>query len=198
MGKADDILNITQGNKLTKLRLAGHDVTNSREKNDFYPTPLEGILPLLEKEKFEGDIWECACGDGAISKVLLKHGYRVYSSDLIDRGYGVPNKDFLQSDLKADNIITNPPFKLGAEFVYQACKLARKKVAMLCRINFLEGVARGKMFKETPIKNIYVFSRRITFTNPNTGAKSHGGGMLAFAWFIWEHGYNGKPTIDWI
>jgi len=20
----------------------------------------------------------------------------------------------------------------------------------------------------------------------------------AFAWFVWEKGYNGKPTIDWI
>ena len=69
---------------------------------------------------------------------------------------------------------------------------------MLCRINFLEGVARSKMFKNTPLKNVYVFSRRITFTNPDSGKKSHGGGMLAFAWFIWEKDYNGKPTIDWI
>ena len=69
---------------------------------------------------------------------------------------------------------------------------------MLCRINFLEGVARGKMFKNTPLKTVYVFSRRITFTNPDTKKKSHGGGMLAFAWFIWENGYNKKPQIEWI
>ena len=28
--------------------------------------------------------------------------------------------------------------------------------------------------------------------------KTHGGGMLAFAWYIWERGFEGKPTIDWI
>ena len=72
------------------------------------------------------------------------------------------------------------------------------KVAFLCRITFLEGVARQKMFEETPIKNIYIFSRRITFTNPNNGNKTHRGGMLAFGWYVWEKGYEGKPTIDWI
>ena len=198
MGKADDILNISQGNNLTKMRVAGHDVINSRQKDDFYPTPPEGTYPLLQREKFEGEIWECACGDGAISNLLIKEGYNVYSSDLINRGYGDTGIDFLKSNKKTDNIITNPPFKLGCEFAYHACQLANKKVAMLCRINFLEGVARGKMFKLTPLKNVYVFSRRITFQNPDSGKKSHGGGMLAFAWFIWEHGYNGKPTIDWI
>ena len=54
------------------------------------------------------------------------------------------------------------------------------------------------MFRLTPIKKIYVFSRRITFTNPDSNKKTHGGGMLAFAWYIWERGFEGKPTIDWI
>ena len=195
MGKADDILNISQGNKLAWI---GDGKPENRQKEDFYPTPPEATYSLLDREKFIGNIWECACGDGAISKILEEKKYNVYSSDLIDRGYGHTGIDFLKTYRRTDNIITNPPFKLGTEFVYQACHLASKKVAMLCRINFLEGVARGKMFKNTPLKNVYVFSRRITFINPDSGKKSHGGGMLAFAWFIWEKDYNGKPTIDWI
>jgi len=195
MGKADDILNISQGNKVAWI---GDGKPENRQKEDFYPTPPEAIYSLLEREQFIGNIWECACGDGAISKILKEKKYNVYSSDLIDRGYGDTGIDFLKTYRRTDNIITNPPFKLGTEFVYQACHLASKKVAMLCRINFLEGVARGKMFKNTPLKNVYVFSRRITFINPDSGKKSHGGGMLAFAWFIWEKDYNGKPTIDWI
>ena len=195
MGKADDILNISQGNKVAWI---GDGKPENRQKEDFYPTPPEATYSLLDREKFIGNIWECACGDGAISKILEEKKYNVYSSDLIDRGYGHTGIDFLRTYRRTDNIITNPPFKLGTEFVYQACHLASKKVAMLCRINFLEGVARGKMFKNTPLKNVYVFSRRITFINPDSGKKSHGGGMLAFAWFIWEKDYNGKPTIDWI
>lgn len=195
MGKADDILNISQGNKLAWI---GDGKPEKRQKDDFYPTPPEATYALLEREKFKGEVWECACGDGAISKILQENNYKTYSSDLIDRGFGETPIDFLKSTRKTDNIITNPPFKLGTEFAYQSCLLANKKVAMLCRINFLEGVARGKMFKNTPLKTVYVFSRRITFTNPDTKKKSHGGGMLAFAWFIWENGYNKKPQIEWI
>ena len=198
MSNADKSLAKSQSESKTKFRLAGHDLTKTREENDFYPTPPSGILPFLEKESFKGSIWECACGDGAISKILLDKGYEVYSSDLIDRNYGDVGIDFLESNKKYDNIITNPPFKLSLPFVYKALESVNYKVAFLCRITFLEGVARQKMFNETPIKNIYIFSRRITFTNPNNGNKTHGGGMLAFGWYVWEKGYEGKPTIDWI
>ena len=30
-------------------------------------TPDWATEALIEKEKFEGDIWECACGDGAMT-----------------------------------------------------------------------------------------------------------------------------------
>jgi len=39
---------------------------------EFYPTPPEATRALLSVESFEGDIWEPACGDGAISKVLIE------------------------------------------------------------------------------------------------------------------------------
>ena len=195
MGKADDILNISQGNKVAWI---GSGEPIKRQKDDFYQTPHDAIYPLLEREKFDGEIWECACGDGAISNILKEYNYNVYSSDLIDRNYGEIGIDFLKSNRKTENIITNPPFKLGIDFAYHSNKLATKKVALFSRINFLEGVARSKMFKLTPIKKVYIFSRRITFTNPDSNKKTHGGGMLAFAWFIWEKGYEGKPYIDWI
>lgn len=78
---------------------------------EFYPTPPEATRALLAVESFEGDIWEPACGDGAISKVLEAAGYQVVSTDLIDRGYGAGGHNFLKSDRPlAKNIITNPPY----------------------------------------------------------------------------------------
>ena len=207
MTRVDDVLNLTQGNLLKKfnknsknnLAWIGDDgIKRSREVNDFYPTPPEGFLPLLDHEEFNGNIWECACGDGAISKILIEKGYNVYSSDLIDRNYGDVGIDFLKSNKKVDNIITNPPFKLAMDFVYKANELCKYKFAFLCRINFLEGVARGKMFEEMPLKNVYIFKRRITFIHPELKFKTHGGGMLAFAWFVFEKGYENKPMINWI
>ncbi len=78
---------------------------------EFYPTPPEATRALLSVETFTGSIWEPACGDGAISKVLIEAGYQVVSTDLIDRGFGRGGEDFLKSTRPlAKNIITNPPY----------------------------------------------------------------------------------------
>ena len=77
---------------------------------DFYPTPRWATFALIDNEKFSSDIWECACGDGTMSKVLKETGCAVLSSDLYDRGYGEVALDFLTSTRYADNIVTNPPF----------------------------------------------------------------------------------------
>lgn len=82
-----------------------------RAAYEFYPTPPEATRALLSVEQFDGSIWEPACGDGAISKVLTEAGYQVVSTDLIDRGYGAGGHDFLKSTTPlAKNIITNPPY----------------------------------------------------------------------------------------
>src|SRR3546814_4759077 len=67
----------------------------NRERNDFYPTPPNAVEALLSVEQFDGDIWEPACGDGAICRVLEAGGYRCVASDLIDRGYGETGIDYL-------------------------------------------------------------------------------------------------------
>lgn len=180
-----------------QLRMVGDDGDGLRHADDYYPTPPAGTHALLMVEQFDGDIWEPACGDGAISRVLEKWGYKVHSSDLVDRGFGTPRVDFLMERKSlAPNIITNPPFKLAVPFIRKALELTTKKVAMLLRINALEGLERRRLFETTPLARVYVFSKRLTFERG--GLATHGGGMLAFAWFVWEHGHTGKPTLGWI
>jgi hypothetical protein len=176
--------------KSNALAYVGFNQKNSRVKNDFYPTPPEATEILLDRFTFYGNIWECACGDGSMSKVLEQKGYDVYSSDLIDRGYGESGVNFLKTYKKFDNIITNPPFNLSTEFTLQALHLAKNNVAMLNKLSFLEGINRkNKIFIQNRLKYIYVFSKRIKFG---------GNGLMAFAWFIFEKNYNGKPTLDWL
>ena len=92
------------------LSIVGSSRNNGeRESDDFYPTPPYAVEELLKREVFSGNIWECACGEGYISEVFKNKGFEVISTDLIDRGYG-ERLDFLQSDLVADNIVTNPPY----------------------------------------------------------------------------------------
>ena len=152
---------------------------------DFYPTPEWATEALLKQETFEGNVWECACGDGAMSEVLKKFGYDVYSSDLYDRGYGDHGVDFTQSRKKVDNVITNPPFHSAEDFVFSGFANATKKVALLLRLAFLESVKRqNKIFNVIPPAKVLVFSERITFYPK--GAIRKGSGTTAYAWFIWD------------
>lgn len=170
----------------------------AREKDDFYPTPPEGTEALLRVERFVGPIWEPACGDGAISKVLEAAGHEVVSTDLVERGYGQSGVDFLMEWRPlAPNIVTNPPFKFVAPFMRKALSLSTGKVAMLLRLACLEGQERREIYDSSPLARVWVFSRRLQFKRPgwdDTGA----GGMLPFAWLVWEHDHTGKPEIGWL
>lgn len=185
---------------MTKTNLARSivGVGDGRLWHDFYPTPRYATEYLLKTESFQGEIWECACGDGSISKVLVDHGHSVRSTDLIDRGYGEAPVDFLlmTSQKVTDNIVTNPPYGLAQEFVEAALGAARFKVAMLFKLAFLEGASRKTLFENSPLARVCVFSKRLTMTR--NGEDMRSSGMIAFAWFIWDHNYTGKPTISWL
>jgi hypothetical protein len=171
----------------------------NREKDDFYPTPPEGTRALLSVEKFGLRIWEPACGNGAISRVLEAEGHSVISTDLIDRGYGEPNRDFLLDyETRCPNIITNPPFKLAEEFAWHALSRTTDKVALLCRLAWLEGIGRRKLFTTTPLARVWVFSKRLPIQRGRLAAKEDASGMIAFSWFVWEHGHRGPPQLGWI
>ena len=70
------------------LGASSHTLEN-REESDYYSTEPIAVEWLCTLEKFDKNIWECACGGGHISKVLEKNGYNVKSTDLIDRGRGL-------------------------------------------------------------------------------------------------------------
>ena len=187
---------------LTGTSLSGTSTTRDRVENDYYATPPESTLKLLEVEEFKGNVLEPCCGEGHISEVLKQEGYKVFSNDLIDRGYGELHKDFLTEDFEIyDNIITNPPFKYAKEFIEKSLKVTTGKVAMFCKIQLLEGVSRYEMFQDTPLKTVYVFTKRQNPLRNGSPVDENGkkwSSTMCFAWFVWEHGYEGKPTIEWL
>ena len=183
---------------LQSQRQAGIAVDQEKyEKDAFYPSPPEAVEALLRQELFYGDIWECACGDGAISKVLEAHKYKVISTDLVDRGYGQSRIDFLMERKKlAPNIITNPPYSLATEFLEHAINLSTGKVAMLLRLGCLAGQERGKLYEKHTPARIYVFSNRLQmFRN---GEIVSGSGMFDFMWIVFYHKYRGNTKLRWI
>ncbi|MGQ3043728.1 MAG: hypothetical protein ACT6R7_09255 [Brevundimonas aurantiaca] len=187
---ADATYNLNGGFKPTAKRFA--DLNGP----DFFPTPAWATHALVESEKFSGEIWECACGDGAMSRVL-ETAAPVRSSDLYDRGYGESGIDFLETTRTTDNIVTNPPFNAAEGFVRQGVKLANKKFALLLRLAFLEGANRAStIFKETPPSRVWVFSERITFYP--AGAVQGGSGTTAYAWFVWDREAMGRTELLWL
>jgi hypothetical protein len=163
---------------------------------DFSPTPPWATFALIDNENFIGDIWECACGDGAMSRVLEQTGQPVRSSDLYDRGYGDTAVNFLETARVADNIVTNPPFNSAEGFVGSRLKHANRKFALLLRLAFLEGVNRANtIFSLAPPARVWVFSERITFYP--SGVDPKGSGATAYAWFVWDKDAARGTELKW-
>lgn len=194
------------GNKkstFTTLGASSHS-DHEREANDYYATEPRVIDELFERENFTDTIWECACGEGHLSKEMHKYAKSILSTDLIDRGFGTSGIDFLKvDDVWNGDIITNPPYKFAQEFVEHAMELIEKsevadlKVAMFLKLTFLEGQARRKMFEKYPPKVVYVYSQRRKCALNGEFEKT-GSSASAYAWFVWQKDFVGDPIIKWI
>ena len=172
----------------------------TREANDYYDTPPPCTYALLDREIFVGKVWEPAAGSGMIVNVARSWGYNCVRSDIVDRGCDAHMIDFLATtELLAPNIITNPPFKLADEFALQAIKLGAEKIAIFQRLAWLEGAKRYDTFwsKHPPVR-IWQFSKRQTLWRGDDPAAKRTGGTIAFAWFIFERGFKGAPSMGWI
>lgn len=190
------------GSKKVFATLGGSNhVPEEREAFDYYATDPKAVEMLLELEQFAPVIWEPACGEGHISKVLQAHGYQVISTDLVYRGFGDPEPlDFLKETLDGfeGDIITNPPYSTGLEFVQRALESVRPggKVAMFLKVQFLEGQKRGAFFKDTPPRTVYISRSRLAcYKNGDMSAKPES--AIAYAWYVWEKGFTGDPVIKW-
>jgi hypothetical protein len=148
----DPTYNLNGGFKPTVKRFADLDGP------DFFPTPGWATHALIDNERFDGEIWECACGNGAMSVVLETTGLPVISSDLHERGYGETGIDFLSTRRRAANIVTNPPYNAAEGFVLKGLEAADRKFALLLRLAFLEGASRQRtIFGSAPPSRVWVF-----------------------------------------
>ena len=172
---------------------------DSQEEHGFYATSPEAIDELFKVIEKPTEVWECACGAGHLSKRMRELGVKVYSSDLIDRGYGTPGIDFLaMCNLMAPVIITNPPYRYALEFVEHAIELGAERVCMFLKLTFLEGVKRQRLFQKYPPHIVAVFTKRIQVARNGDPEMFKKSSAACYAWFIWDKGYTGAPKITWV
>lgn len=171
-----------------------------REKLDFYATDQRAITELLDREIFNKKIYEPACGEGHIGKILESFGYEVKATDVCYRGYGERESvDFFEVKENDLDIVTNPPYFCANEFLEHALEISKSgvKIAMLFRLAFLEGQKRFDLFQKFPPQKVYVFSKRLNCAK-NGAFEKYKSSAIAFAWFVWEVGYQGETVLKWI
>ena len=188
---------------VTKGTLGAH-----RNENEYYPTPAIATLTLLKNHHIPETVWEPAAGRGHISRELQRNGHTVYSSDLFV--YNEPyvevegGKDFLTCELPdAEALVTNPPFKsnLPEKLLRRVLPLKKYQVvALFCRLTFMESARRFNLFKDHPPAKILAFAERINCNEKYFDQNDGLGGMVAYAWFIWDQTWDDRngTMLDWV
>lgn len=180
------------------LQMVGARDEGFMDSADFYATPPEATLRLLECEKFKNVLEPC-CGDGAISEVLKSRQIAVTSLDLHDRGYGEYGHDFLlRTEKWKGDIVTNCPYNLALQFAEKAVEIAQGKVAFLLRLNWLAGQRRKKFFEKHPPARVHVLSKRIPRMHRSNYEGEKFTSTIDFAWFVWDPKHTGLTTVDWV
>lgn len=178
--------------------------TPFRIPNEFYPTPPEATRALLSVETFDGDIWEPACGDGRIAKVLSEHGHTVVATDLHAYGVGTSGIDFLrEKNSRAKHIVTNPPYGRGLAdaFVKHALTLTREtggKVAMLLNMASLCHPLRTAGWQQIPPARIYAIDDIVCWPEDRYGPPPAYFTKHRYCWVVWTHDHQGPPAFWWL
>ena len=167
-----------------------------RKERDAYQTPAwvaEALLPHLPDQTHP--IWEPACGEGNIVRVLADAGYPIYASDIVD------GEDFFEAKTTHDclGIVTNPPFDNAPVFIQHAIDVMMTRqgfVAMLVPSDFSYAKSRRNLFADCPI-----FKRKIELTKRIVWFERDDGERPApsenHCWLIWDWRHRGPATLAW-
>jgi hypothetical protein len=177
-----------------------------RQAEEHYVEPEWCSRRLFDVEKFDGWIWDPACGFGRIPDAARAAGYVAHGSDIVDRGYGLRvSEDYLKTRSKTYNIVTNPPFGTRAnplfkKFALHALEHTRHKVAMIWHCHCLP--AAGSWLEKTPLKAIYYLTPRPSMPPGEviTRGEKPGGGKQDFCWLVWDQAIRPgtPPIVRWL
>ena len=173
---------------------------------DDFPTPPWATRALVEhvivskNSLREMTCLEPACGRGHMSVALAPYFCEVTSFDVFYYGFG-GTADFLKykrPDQSFDWVITNPPFRLGEEFINRSMRIARHGVAMLTRTVFIESVGRyERLFKANPPSRVAQFTERVPMVKGRIDKKAST--ATGYAWLVWEKAHlSGRTELVWI
>jgi hypothetical protein len=178
---------------------------------DNFPTPPWATRALCEHLMRGGhdlgrmSVWEPACGQGYMAMPLGEYFGKVLASDIHPHGFGSV-RDFLATEnsldlsdcSSVDAIITNPPFRLAAEFAFSALERAQHLVALLVRNGFLESTSRyRRLFAPHPPGLVLQFAERVPMVKGRCDPKATT--ATSYAWVVWlPNDVIGGTKLEWI
>jgi hypothetical protein len=203
-----DLLNQALDSHLPARKSASHgEAGYPRKERDFYPTEPWVTRALCQAVEFDnrGILWEPACGDGRMAKVLDKWHAAVVASDIADYGFGETGHDFLDIATvhwlgemhggRIAAIVTNPPFEQAIAFVTRALELTRRaegKVAILQRHEFDAPAKNHPLFKP-PFAAKLVLHKRPRWSDDNKASP-----RFPYAWYLWDWHHQGPPVLRYL
>ena len=152
------------------VAVAGGGDQSKRSENDFYGTPPEPTISLLQyyNDLIPDVVAELSCGQGHMAKVIAAHGRIVLSADKYHRGFGWGAVDFLTLPeipaWRRMGLIMNPPFNLADDFITQAHRLGFPFIAMFLKQTYWNAAKRYELWKKYPPKAIHPIGWRVDFT----------------------------------
>lgn len=203
------IIHTPKGHSIAEAIVASYKKWE-RKPADLYPTPVDGtesLIPALKAMKrLNGEpikrIWEPACGDGRLARVLEWHGFEVFSTDIREYpGYGYGGLDFLCDHPKSkwgwdigeiDAIVTNPPFSLAEEFIRRALAFT-PNVAMLLKQTYwnVGGRSQGLWLDHMPDLELKL-TWRLAFLASERGNSP----LMDCMWNIWSADGNRTLALE--
>lgn len=157
--------------------IAGNQKSRDRHPQDYYPTPRVATEVLLHHQYLEVDIWEPACGELDISKVLIEKGHRVKSTDI-----NLGDDFFLTSTKFSGDIVTNPPYSHAKEFVEHGLRLASGRTCMLMALGFMTSQSRKPLMNSGKLEKIIVITKRLKIQTHYGEISS----QFNHAWFVFN------------
>jgi hypothetical protein len=166
---------------------------------DSCQTPPYALIPLLKYINPALTVWECASGEGLMAEAIRLNGNNVIATTL-EEGF-----DFFKTDVKADCIITNPPYSIKYKWMERCYELGRP-FALLLPVDTIAAVSSHKLWKKYGV-SIILLSKRINFKMPNMGWDGQGADY-SVEWFtfglglpeglIYEEVPNPKNLPQWM
>ncbi len=205
------------GEEPVNRKSASHgELGYARQARDFYPTEpwvTEALLAAIDFVPPGGIrdttvIWEPACGDGRMCRVIDRNRYFFVASDIHDYGWpGTIIGDFLRDAAHAilppdafsvgvHAVITNPPFHLAREFIRRALHVTQAtcgKVAILQRHEFDAPKGNRPLFQHPAYTAKLILPRRPRWSDDDKASP-----RFPYAWYLWDWRHIGAPIIRFL